>query len=431
MEGVNSTNLSRGLSATTSENPLPADTLPDVESIVKSAFIAVVVASSLVGNFFITVSYFQNFKMRTVTNTLVLNMSFADELSALLDVPFYVVPLLVPRLMRVVVFCEVITYFDGFLKVASTLSMCGIALDRHLNLVKGKNKPRKSRHKQWMTRRRAKITIAVSWFVAFAASLPWASWDSESDGYCPRSRHDYFGPSVSLPAVVVFSKIAFIIVPFLGICLVLYRLLTLVRRRRRVDVVDDASVFSCSSAEHQAVRAYARSSITAVILLGMYVLCTLPFCAGVLYWLWDSSQPLGASFSFVFHLLFRLKATLFPLVYVIRNRIILSLVQQKLDCCSTQPSTRTNNLIAAFVVSRSNAPSSHLYLHRPTAAVPSESHTEHCDEPVVVITTDSPQAKPRVSYSKNNGGAVRFDTLTDLEYRTTVPEADQEVRVDL
>lgn len=376
-------------------------------SITKCVLILLVVVSSLVGNFFITVSYFQNFKMRTITNTLVLNMSFADEFSAISDIPLYVVPLIIPELLQNLFYCEITTFFGEFFKIASILGMSGIALDRHLYLVKTEKTPRRNR-KRWMTRERANAIIALSWGLALVASLPWTLLHSGEHRACPRTIHGLFEPSLTLPSIAIFFKVAFIIMPSFVIYSVLYRLLTSVRRRRKVEVVDDASVFSCSSAERFAVRANARSSFTAIILFAMYVICTAPFCGVVIYSIFSKTPTLKAPSAFIMYFLFRVKASLFPLVYVLRNRVILSLVLQKLGCCTARleaTSVRDHNSMS-FVASRPN----HIFTwYRQAPGRSRETRRENSDNAVMTAN----RLKLRVFYSAKQA-TVHFDTLADL-----------------
>lgn len=77
------------------------------------------IVSSLLSNSVIVFSYCLNYKMRTTTNTMVLNHCLVDIFLALSDIAFYLTPAYVPRLMDSDLFCNLSVSFDSLLKAAS------------------------------------------------------------------------------------------------------------------------------------------------------------------------------------------------------------------------------------------------------------------------------------------------------------------------
>lgn len=125
----------------------------------------VVIASTLLGNSVLVFSYCQNYKMRTATNTMVLNHCLADMFLVLSDIAFYVTPAYIPSLMDGDVFCTLSAFFDSLFKAASILSMCGIALDRYVHLVRNSRKR--------MSKERTLLVIAWCWLQSAVVATPW------------------------------------------------------------------------------------------------------------------------------------------------------------------------------------------------------------------------------------------------------------------
>ncbi|EDO32404.1 predicted protein, partial [Nematostella vectensis] len=120
---------------------------------------------ALIGNFFIIFSFFRNFKMRTITNTLVVNLSAADLLSSIFDFPFWLSIILGVPIYNNNILCRVLLSFEDLFQIVALLTMCGIALDRFVTLVKGL--------RRLMTHQRARFLILWSWVQAVISAAPW------------------------------------------------------------------------------------------------------------------------------------------------------------------------------------------------------------------------------------------------------------------
>ena len=313
------------------------DTFPvaqaDEKTIGKAVFVIIALFLALMGNVFIIFSFFHNFKMRTITNTLVVNLCFTDTFSCALDLLYYIALIGLWPFTEDRTVCKALVFFDHLLKVASILSMMGIALDRYINLV------RTSRRR--MTLERARIIISWCWIQSLVAAIPWnelsnsAQIEIHMKELCANFPY-FFEPGMGLEYVAPFFKITCVLLPVLIIYYVSYRIIKAVRRKRKVEVEETTSgVVTGMSTERFAVQAFARSGVTATILFGMYIVCTAPFILAILWTLAAHQQILSPQCAFAVYLLVRFKCVLFPILYISRNRTIMGYIREKLSCCPT------------------------------------------------------------------------------------------------
>lgn len=308
-----------------------------------------VIASTFLGNSVIIFSYCQNYKMRTATNTMVLNHCLADMLLVLSDIAFYLTPSCIPSLMDSDLFCTLSVFFDSLFKAASILSMCGIALDRYVHLV------RNSRRR--MSEERTMMVIAWCWLQSVVVATPWNKLTRLENIVnkrtpCP-ALPSLFEAGLPLTALSVFFKIVCILLPLLGICYVSYRVFSTVRQRRKVETHEGSlQVARRVPSEGFVTRAHARSPITAIILLVVYILSMTPFFVAIAWTMFTKNPVLASETAFAVYFLFRLKGTLFPILYILRNRFVFSYLH-KLVCCSFPKKASVAEYSNAFVTNNS------------------------------------------------------------------------------
>lgn len=287
-----------------------------------------VIVFTLLGNSVIVFSYCQNYKMRTATNTMVLNHCIADMFLVMSDIAFYVTPAYHPSLMESDVFCTLSVFFDCLFKVASILSMCGIALDRYVNLVRTSRKR--------MTKERAVVVIVCCWLQSTIVAAPWnklaRSEDIASKRTLCRTLPRFFEAGLPINALSVFFKTVSVLLPLLGICYVSYRVFSTARTRRKVKIQEGSRQVARRISESFATRAHTRSPITAIILFVVYITCTTPFLVAIVWSMFPRNHVLAPGVAFAVYFLFRLKGSLFPILYILRNRIVLSYLH-KFVCC--------------------------------------------------------------------------------------------------
>ena len=321
---------------------------PEFEfDMVKAVLSILVIFSTIVGNLVITLSFVQNFKMRTVTNTMVLNNCIADTFLAISDVAFYLVPAYIPSMMDSDVLCTFSAFFDSLFKIACVLSMVGIALDRYLHLVR---LPRKR-----LNRKQAKMAILWCWLQSMVAATPWEKLarSEDTDGarrHLCKSLPRLFEPGPSTSILPGFLKVACILLPLLIVYYMSVRIFRAIRRRRKVEI-EHPRVVNLTSGERFVVHAYARSSVIAITLFGIYIACTAPFASAIILSLFPLKREMSAAESFVVYFSFRMKGSLFPLLFILRNAAVLASLKNIFGCKYRR---KTTLRLQAFVIPDQN-----------------------------------------------------------------------------
>ena len=311
-------------------------------NITKSFLYLTVVACTLSSNSVILFSFFQNYKMRTVTNTMVINHCLTDMLMVMSDVAFYITPGYIPSLTDSYVFCTLSVFFDSLFKVASFLSTVCIAFDRYHNLVRTGRKR--------MTKKRVALLIAWVWTQSSVVATPWneliKSDTSTNISACAlvKTLPLLLETGSAFSTLSVVFKITSLLLPLLGIYCISFRIFSAGRTRRRVDIKKRSNIQRRFSSTHFANRT-ARAKITAILLLGIYTVFTAPFLGTVMWTMFSNDRALEPGVAFAVNFWLRLKGVLFPILYITRNRVVLNSVE-KLVCCKS----RTPYSSDAFVI---------------------------------------------------------------------------------
>lgn len=294
---------------------------------------------AILGNFFIILTYCRNFKMRTTTNTLVVSLCISDLLSAISDAPFWIAVLAKDLIYSNFVVCRVLLSFQDLFVVAALLNMCGIALDRFIILVKGLRRK--------MTRKRARMIVLWSWLQAILSALPWCLVSRTCKGRCYSFFPHIYEPEITPRMINIMFKSSNLVLPILIIYYVFIRILNSVRSSRKVNL-ENSYISRNSSAERFAVDAYKRSSKTAIILFTMFLFCTLSYVSVAFYSVFTGNPLIDFSAGFVIYFIFSLKRSLFPAIYIFRNRMIVSYLQETLRCgiCLGSSSSNPRNSFA-------------------------------------------------------------------------------------
>ncbi|EDO27729.1 predicted protein, partial [Nematostella vectensis] len=150
--------------------------------------VSVIALLAIAGNVSIVFVYFKNYKRRTVTNTMFLNMCVIDLFSALSDIAFYIVAGLLPSLKASYAFCRASLFFDHLLKIATVLCMTGVAVERYFSLAR-------LTHRR-LTRVNAGLVILWVWAQATTAFMPWDLLDDQ-----PRAEDEILQICGSIPRV--------------------------------------------------------------------------------------------------------------------------------------------------------------------------------------------------------------------------------------
>lgn len=338
-------NFNSTLNVSTSQKPRITEEkegfIGDLDAPARGSLMILNISLAILGNFFIVLTYCRNFKMRTVTNTLVVSLCISDMLSAVADTPYWIAFLAKKDLYNSnFVFCQLMLSFGDFFIVAALLNMCGIALDRFITLVKGLRRK--------ITRKRARIIVSWPWLQALISAIPWCL----SGENCEERCHSYFPhiyePEITPRTINIIFKISHLVLPIFSIYYVFLRILNSVRSSRKVNL-ENSYISRNSSAEKFAVDAYKRSSKTAIILFTMFLFCTLPYL-GVTFYSIVTGKPLtDFKAGFAIYFIFSLKRSLFPAIYIFRNRMILGYLQETFRCSICGGSSKSDNARDSFV----------------------------------------------------------------------------------
>ncbi|KAI8517449.1 Alpha-2B adrenergic receptor [Branchiostoma belcheri] len=141
------------------------------QTILISTAVSTVILGIIVGNFFVCTSTLTQRKLRTVHNWFLVSLAIADLLVGVLIMPLALVNELLGYWYFERALCDLFLSTDIFVCTASILNLCGVAIDRYWAAT---NPPDLVEHKE---KRRAKIAIAVVWFLAFLISVaPLFGW---------------------------------------------------------------------------------------------------------------------------------------------------------------------------------------------------------------------------------------------------------------
>ena len=315
----------------------------------KSAVMIISIAIALTGNFFILFTFVRNFKMRTTTNLLVVNLCFSDFLSALVEAPFWFSTLTEQQLIQQrPLLCRILLSFEDLFQIAALLNMCAISFDRFMALVRG------SRRK--ISRKRAHQILAWCWAQSFVFTLPWGLLNNKEPDRCLYFPL-FYEPGIDVRIVNVLFKVACIILPLAVVYYIFYRILKAARGNRKVSS-ESTYISRNSSAERFAVDAHRRSSKTAIILFLMFALCTLPYLGIIIWAMAEHHKHAHFSTGFAIYFVFSLKRSLFPAIYIFRNRVIVSYLTETMKCsvCKQQPKSSLAGSAFSYVPTSQNSP---------------------------------------------------------------------------
>ena len=125
-------------------------------------------------------------------------------------------------------------------------------------------------------------------------------------------------------------KLICILLPPLGTFYFTYRVFGARRHGRMVDVQTQSNLRQPRfSTEHFTYHHSSREELTAALLLGTYIACSTPFLVAVTFTMCgDERQPFPSQAAFAIYMVFRVKGSLFPVLYITRNPIILNFVHK-------------------------------------------------------------------------------------------------------
>ncbi|GAB1607809.1 octopamine receptor Oamb-like [Argonauta hians] len=137
---------------------------------IKFAVLLVILSSVnilvIAGNILVIVTVAKYKKLRSVTNLFIVSLAFADLFLGIAILPFAIMFELLRWWIFGNAWCSMWLAIDVWLSTASILNLMAISLDRYIAVM------HPIRYPTLMSRKRAKILIAVVWIVAFVVCLP-------------------------------------------------------------------------------------------------------------------------------------------------------------------------------------------------------------------------------------------------------------------
>lgn len=156
----------------------PVEIFPDFNNpviLLEALFLGLMIILTISGNLLVIVAVVPSPTLRSPTHSLIVNLAVADLLLGITVLPLSATRelyagawLLGPSL------CSIWTSLDVLCCTASILSLCGISVDRYIGVS------RPLAYSRILTKRRARILIAVIWTLALAISMaPPLGWKEE------------------------------------------------------------------------------------------------------------------------------------------------------------------------------------------------------------------------------------------------------------
>lgn len=143
------------------------------EPISPKTFLALIISWSFLGmvsaglNLVVCAMVYTDKYLRTMTNYLVVSLSVADLLIAIVLVPFYIID----HYARTVIG----GYFVAFILLATVFNLCGVRFERFIALT------RPFRYHMIMSCQTVTVIVFVSWLLPLVLSLLPLAWNSDVD----------------------------------------------------------------------------------------------------------------------------------------------------------------------------------------------------------------------------------------------------------
>lgn len=259
-------------------------------------FLSVFILVAIVGNMLVILSVVCNKHLQTVTNYFIVNLAMADLLLSIIVLPFSASLEVLGCWVFGRVFCNIWAAVDVLCCTASILSLCIISIDRYIGVKYCLKYP------SIMTERRAVAVLLVVWVSSTVISVgPLLGWKE------PPPVDDSICVITEEPGYALFSSLFSFYLPLLVILIMYFRVYVVARRttksleagvkRERDKSMEVVLRIHCRSvledARPSSSKAHPfRSSLsvrlmkfsrekkaakTLAIVVGMFILCWLPF----------------------------------------------------------------------------------------------------------------------------------------------------------
>lgn len=271
----------------------------DSQVVAVGIILSVFILVAIVGNILVILSVVCNRHLQTVTNFFIVNLAMADLLLSIIVLPFSASLEVLGCWVFGRVFCNIWAAVDVLCCTASILSLCIISIDRYIGVKHCLKYP------SIMTERRAVVILVLLWasstVISVGPLLGWKEPPPVDEGICRITEE---------PGYALFSSLFSFYLPLMVILIMYFRVYVVARRttssleagvkRERNKSMEVVLRIHCRSVLEDARNASGksnkslpfRSSLsvrlmkfsrekkaakTLAIVVGMFILCWLPF----------------------------------------------------------------------------------------------------------------------------------------------------------
>ena len=178
-------------------------------TIIEAIILVIICVASVLGNVFLFFVITKRNSLRTIANSFLLNLAFADLLVSVLNMPITVVTIIEQRWIFGDNACVLLGFITMLSFVSSVMWLAMIAINRYYNVVQWKT------YRSNFTPRRAFLFAGIVWLISILISLPplfgWAEyryipgksycfvfWPSDSSYMYFMLAICFFGPLISM-----------------------------------------------------------------------------------------------------------------------------------------------------------------------------------------------------------------------------------------
>ncbi|XP_030855046.1 histamine H3 receptor-like [Strongylocentrotus purpuratus] len=193
--------------------------LPLSTSIPAVVIYGILIATTVIGNLFVIISYFQDRKLRQrPANLIILNLAFADLIVGLVPLTVNLTIIVSGRWLFGEYFCRLYRVIDYLAVYVSVVMIVFISIDRYLLVTKP------IKHRLLVTRKRVRYAIMSAWITYFTVfvllSFGWTTFGGQKEtmDYSHECLMEYLGnPFVTLTVSLIGFFIPFSSVAFLNV----------------------------------------------------------------------------------------------------------------------------------------------------------------------------------------------------------------------
>ena len=270
----------------------------DAQIIGVGVFLSVFILAAIVGNILVILSVLCNRHLQTVTNFFIVNLAIADLLLSIIVLPFSASLEVLGCWVFGRIFCNIWAAVDVLCCTASILSLCIISIDRYIGVKYCLKYP------TIMTEKKAGVILVVVWVSSMVISIgPLLGWKE------PPPLDESICRITEEPGYALFSSLFSFYLPLMVILVMYFRVYVVARRttksleagvkRERNKSMEVVLRIHCRSVLEDTRSAGSknknhpfRSSLsvrlmkfsrekkaakTLAIVVGMFILCWLPF----------------------------------------------------------------------------------------------------------------------------------------------------------